>query len=67
MDKRTQAAGSFVAIPHGGDDQRTHYEHLGKLGLKADFDVRTAEVQAEELAKQNDLAQKEVETFCKFD
>ena len=34
-----------------------------KNGLAPALDVRTAEVQAEELEKQNDLAQKEVETF----
>jgi multidrug efflux pump subunit AcrA (membrane-fusion protein) len=44
--------------------QKEAYEHLGKLGLKAELDVKTAEVQAEELAKQNDLAQQEVETFA---
>jgi multidrug efflux pump subunit AcrA (membrane-fusion protein) len=44
--------------------QKQAFEELGKLGLKAAIDVKTTEVQAEELAKQNDLAQKEVETFA---
>jgi multidrug efflux pump subunit AcrA (membrane-fusion protein) len=44
--------------------QKESFERLGKLGLKADLDVKTSEVQAEELAKQNDLAKQEVETFA---
>ena len=44
--------------------QRQALEQLGKLGLKAEIDVKTAKVQAEELAKQNDLAEKEVQTFA---
>jgi len=38
-------------------------EQLGKLGLKPTLDVKTAEVQAEELQKENALAQEEVQTF----
>ncbi len=38
-------------------------EELGKNGLAPELDVKTAQVQAEELAKENDLAQKEVSTF----
>ena len=38
-------------------------EQLGANGLAPQLDVKTAQVQAEELAKENDLAQKEVETF----
>jgi len=63
MDKRTQAA-SVSSQYRTAEMQKEAYESLGKLGLKADLDVRTAEVQAEELAKQNALAQQEVETFA---
>jgi HlyD family secretion protein len=63
MDKRTQAA-SIYSQYRTAEMQKEAFEHLGKLGLKADLDVETAEVQTEELAKQNDLAQQEVETFA---
>jgi HlyD family secretion protein len=63
MDKRTQAA-SISSQYRTAEMQRDAFERLGKLGLKSDLDVRTAEVQAEELAKQNALAQNEVQTFA---
>ncbi len=63
MDKRTQAA-SVSSQYRTAEMQKQAFEQLGKLGLKAEIDVKTTEVQAEELAKQNDLAQKEVETFA---
>ena len=63
MDKRTQAA-SVSSQYRTAEMQKQALEQLGKLGLKAEIDVKTAEVQAEELAKQNDLAQKEVQTFA---
>lgn len=63
MDKRTQAA-AVSSQYRTAEMQKEAYEHLGKLGLKADLDVKTSEVQAEELAKQNDLAQQEVENFA---
>jgi HlyD family secretion protein len=63
MDKRTAAA-SVSSQYRTAEMQKQAFEQLGKLGLKAEIDVRTTEVQAEELAKQNDLAQKEVETFA---
>lgn len=62
MDKRTQAA-AISSQYRTAEMEKESFERLGKLGLKADLDVRTAEVQAEELAKQNDLAQQEVKTF----
>jgi len=62
-DKRTKAA-SISCQYRTAEMQKEAFEHLGKLGLKSDLDVRTAEVQAEELAKQNDLAKQEVETFA---
>ena len=62
MDKRTQAA-SVSSQYRTAEMQKDAFERLGQLGLKSELDVRTAEVQAEELAKQNDLAQNEVLTF----
>jgi HlyD family secretion protein len=63
MDKRTQAA-AVSSQYRTAEMQKEAWERLGKLGIKSDLDVKTAEVQAEELAKQNDLAQQEVETFA---
>jgi len=62
MALRTTAA-SISSQYRTAEMQKEADEKLGKLGLKADVDVRTAEVQAEELAKENDLAQQEVQTF----
>ena len=63
MDKRTAAA-SVSSQYRTAEMQKQAFEQLGKLGLKAEIDVKTTDVQAKELAKQNDLAQKEVETFA---
>jgi HlyD family secretion protein len=63
MDKRTQAA-SVSSQYRTAEMQKEAWERLGKLGLKSELDVKTSEVQAEELAKQNDLAQQEVQTFA---
>lgn len=63
MEKRTQAA-SVSSSFRTAEMQKESFERLGKLGIKSELDVRTAEVQAEELAKENDLAQKEVQTFA---
>jgi HlyD family secretion protein len=63
MDKRTQAA-SISSQYRTAEMQKDAKEQLLKNGLAATLDVKTAEVQAEELEKQNDLAQKEVETFA---
>ncbi|MFY9751153.1 MAG: HlyD family efflux transporter periplasmic adaptor subunit [Candidatus Acidiferrales bacterium] len=62
MDKRTLAA-SISSQYRTAEMVKQTKEQLGANGLAADLDVKTAEVQAEELAKQNDLAIKEVETF----
>jgi HlyD family secretion protein len=62
MDKRTQAA-SISSQYRTAEMQKEAKELLLKNGLAPTLDVRTAEVQAEELEKQNDLAEKEVETF----
>jgi HlyD family secretion protein len=63
MDKRTQAA-SISSQYRTAEMQKDAKELLLKNGLAATLDEKTAEVQAEELEKQNDLAQKEVETFA---
>ena len=62
MDKRTQAA-SVSSQYRTAEMQKEAKEELQRNGLAPRLDVKTAEVQAEELEKQNDLAQKEVETF----
>lgn len=62
MDKRTSAA-SISSQYRTAEMTKNYYEQLGKLGLKSELDVKTEEVQAEELAKENKLAQEEVETF----
>jgi len=62
MDKRTQAA-SVYSQYRTAEMQKDAKEQLLKNGLAPMLDVRTAEVQAEELEKQNDLAEREVETF----
>ncbi|MFZ0235465.1 MAG: HlyD family efflux transporter periplasmic adaptor subunit [Candidatus Acidiferrales bacterium] len=62
MDKRTLAA-SVSSQYRTAEMVRQTKEQLGANGLAPELDVKTAQVQAEELAKENDLAQKEVETF----
>jgi multidrug efflux pump subunit AcrA (membrane-fusion protein) len=62
MDKRTAAA-QISSQYRTAEMQKETKDQLLQNGLAATLDVKTAEVQAEELAKQNDLAQKEVETF----
>jgi HlyD family secretion protein len=62
MDKRNFAA-SISSQYRTSEMVKQTKEELGKNGLAPQLDVKTAEVQAEELAKQNDLAVKEVEIF----
>ncbi|MGH9688240.1 MAG: efflux RND transporter periplasmic adaptor subunit [Candidatus Acidiferrales bacterium] len=62
MDKRTSAA-NISSQFRTAEMTKNYYEQLGKLGLKSELDVKTEEVQAEELEKENKLAQEEVETF----
>ncbi len=62
MDKRTAAA-NISSQYRTAEMVRQTKEQLGANGLAPQLDVKTAQVQAEELAKENDLAQKEVETF----
>lgn len=63
MDKRTAAANISEQF-RTTEMTKKYYEQLGKLGLKSELDVRTEEVAAEELAKENSLAQEEVTTFA---
>ena len=63
MDKRAQAAAIRSAY-HTAALQKDNNEKLFALGLVADFIVKTSTVQAEELQKQNDIAEKQVETFA---
>jgi HlyD family secretion protein len=62
MDKRTLAASVSSAYRTAEMVKQTK-EQLGANGLAPELDVKTAQVQAEELEKQNDLAQKEVDIF----
>jgi HlyD family secretion protein len=62
MDKRTQAA-SISSQYRTAEMVKQTKEQLGANGLAPELDVKTAQVQAEELQKENDLAQKEVSTF----
>jgi HlyD family secretion protein len=62
MDKRTTAAG-ISSQYQTVDLQRQTQEELFKDGLTPELQVKTYEVQAAELKKQDELAQKEVQTF----
>ncbi|HEY6467321.1 MAG TPA: HlyD family efflux transporter periplasmic adaptor subunit [Candidatus Acidoferrales bacterium] len=62
MDKRTTAA-SISSQYRTAEMQKTSNEALGEAGLKDKLTVQVSEVQAEELEKENDLAQNEVKTF----
>ena len=62
MDKRTAAAG-IRSQYQTADLQRQTQEQLFQNGLSPELQMKTAEVQAAELKKQDELAEKEVETF----
>jgi HlyD family secretion protein len=62
MDKRTTAAGISSQYRTAQLDKEKQ-EKLFADGIAAEIDVKKAEVAEEELAKENDLAQKEVQTF----
>jgi HlyD family secretion protein len=63
MDKRTQAAAISSSYHTAILDEETN-EKLAANGLVSDLIYKKSKVAAEELAKQDDLAQKEVETFA---
>jgi HlyD family secretion protein len=62
MDKRTQAAAVSSAYHTALLDEETN-QKLAANGLVSDLIYKKSHVAASELAKQDDLAQKEVETF----
>jgi HlyD family secretion protein len=62
MDKRTQAAAVSSAYHTALLDEETN-QKLAANGLVSDLIYKKSQVAASELAKQDDLAQKEVETF----
>ncbi|HXO05921.1 MAG TPA: HlyD family efflux transporter periplasmic adaptor subunit [Candidatus Sulfotelmatobacter sp.] len=62
MDKRTQAA-SISSMYHTAILDKDTNEQLSKNGLVSDLIYKKSQVVADELAKQDELAQKEVETF----
>jgi len=62
MDKRTQAAALSSAYHTALLDRDTN-KQLADNGLVSDLIYKKSQVVAEELAKQDDLAEKEVETF----
>lgn len=63
MEQRSRAAAIRSAY-HTAELQMETNEKLEKNGLVSSLIVKTSEVQAEELGKQNDLAEKQVETFA---
>lgn len=62
MDKRTTAAGISSQF-RTAQLERDKQEKLFAASIAAEIDVKKAQVAEEELAKENDLAQKEVQTF----
>jgi multidrug efflux pump subunit AcrA (membrane-fusion protein) len=62
MDKRTQAASVSSQYRVAEVQQEVDAEAVAG-GVGRDVDLKKSKIAAEELAKQNDLAQKEVETF----
>ena len=62
MDKRTQAASISSAYHTAVLDKDTN-QQLAANGLVSDLIYKKSQVVADELAKQDELAQKEVETF----
>jgi HlyD family secretion protein len=63
MDKTAAAAGVRSEY-HQAQIQEETNEQLFKLGLISDVIERTSKVKAEELGKQNEIAQQQVQTFA---
>lgn len=63
MEQRSRAA-AIRSSYHTAELQMETNEKLEKNGLVSSLIVKTSEVQAEELGKQNDLAEKQVDTFA---
>ena len=64
MDQRAKAAGVRSEY-HQAEIQADTNAELFKLGLTSDVVYKMSAVKAEELAKQNEIAEKQVETFAK--
>jgi HlyD family secretion protein len=63
MDQTAKAAGVRSEF-HQAQIQADTNEELFKLGLISDVVMKTSKVKAEELAKQNDIAERQVTTFA---
>ena len=63
MDQKAKAAVVRSAF-HQAQIQRETNAELFKLGLTSDVILRTSQVAEEELGKQNEIAEKQVETFA---
>ncbi len=63
MDQKAKAAGVRSQFHQAQIQEETNAE-LFKLGLISDVIMRTTKVAAEELDKQNDIAEKQVDTFA---
>jgi multidrug efflux pump subunit AcrA (membrane-fusion protein) len=63
MDQTAKAAGVRSDF-HQAQIQADTNDELFKLGLISDVVMKTSKVKAEELAKQNDIAEKQVQTFA---
>jgi HlyD family secretion protein len=63
MDQTAKAAGVRSEY-HQAQIQSDTNEELFKLGLISDVVMKTSKVKAEELAKQNDIAERQVTTFA---
>lgn len=63
MEQRSRAAAIRSAYDTAELQKETN-EKLEKNGLVSNLIVKTSQVQAQELGKQNDLAEKQVETFA---
>jgi len=63
MDQKAKAAGVRSEY-HQAQIQADTNDELFKLGLISDVVMKTSKVKAEELAKQNDIAEKQVDTFA---
>ena len=64
MDQRAKAAGVRSSF-HQAKIQADTNAELFKLGLTSDVVYKMSKVSAEELEKQNDIAEKQVETFAR--
>jgi HlyD family secretion protein len=63
MDQRSRAAGVRSEF-HQAQLQRDAYDPLYKEGIIGELIWKTSQVKAEELAKQNEIAEEQVETFA---